>query len=89
MSNDIKNIRKNIDLIDSDIVDLLNKRAKEAVNISKEKQKSDNSDNFYNAEREAQVIRRIKELNKGPLTDKEISSIYQEIMSACYRLKHL
>ena len=36
MSNDIKNIRKNIDLIDSDIVDLLNKRAKEAVNISKE-----------------------------------------------------
>ena len=37
MSNDIKNIRKNIDLIDSDIVDLLNKRAKEAVNISKEK----------------------------------------------------
>ena len=33
MSNDIKNIRKNIDLIDSDIVDLLNKRAKEAVNI--------------------------------------------------------
>ena len=41
MSNDIKNIRKNIDLIDSDIVDLLNKRAKEAVIISKEKQKSD------------------------------------------------
>ena len=87
MSNDIKNIRKNIDLIDSDIVDLLNKRAKEAVNISKEKQKSDNSDNFYNAEREAQVIRRIKELNKGPLTDKEISSIYQEIMSACLSLE--
>ena len=87
MSNDIKNIRKNIDLIDSTIVDLLNKRAKEAVNISKEKQKSDNSDNFYNAEREAQVIRRIKELNKGPLTDKEISSIYQEIMSACLSLE--
>ena len=87
MSNDIKNIRKNIDLIDSDIVDLLNKRAKEAVNISKEKQKSDNSDNFYNAEREAQVIRKIKELNKGPLTDKEISNIYQEIMSACLSLE--
>ena len=53
----------------------------------KKKQKSDNSDNFYNAEREAQVIRRIKELNKGPLTDKEISSIYQEITSACLSLE--
>lgn len=87
MSDDIKKIRENIDLIDNDILELLNKRALQAVNISKEKQKTDKSDNFYNAEREAQVLRRIKEINKGPLSDQVLSCIYQEIMSACLSLE--
>ena len=42
MSKDIKNIRDKIDSIDSEILKLLNERAQEAVNISKEKQKSKN-----------------------------------------------
>ena len=87
MSDDIKKIRKKIDLLDEDILELLNKRAQEAVNISKEKQKSKESDNFYNPEREAQVMRRIKELNKGPLTDQSISKLFREIMSACLSLE--
>ena len=48
MTEDIKKIRNKIDLLDKDILELLNKRAQEAVNISKEKQKSNESDNFYN-----------------------------------------
>ena len=87
MSDDIKKIRENIDLIDKDILELLNKRALQAVNISKEKQKTDDSDNFYNAEREAQVLRRIKDINEGPLSDQVLSCIYQEIMSACLSLE--
>jgi len=87
MSDDIKKIRENIDLIDKDILELLNKRALQAVNISKEKQKTDESDNFYNAEREAQVLRRIKDINEGPLSDQVLSCIYQEIMSACLSLE--
>ena len=87
MSDDIKKIRENIDLIDKDILELLNKRALQAVNISKEKQKTDKSDNFYNAEREAQVLRRIKDINEGPLSDQVLSCIYQEIMSACLSLE--
>ena len=87
MSDDIKKIRENIDLIDNDILELLNKRALQAVNISKEKQKTDESDNFYNAEREAQVLRRIKDINEGPLSDQVLSCIYQEIMSACLSLE--
>jgi len=38
MSEEIKKIRKNIDSIDNEILELLNKRASQAINISKEKQ---------------------------------------------------
>ena len=38
MNKDIKKIRDNIDSLDSKILELLNERAQEAVNISKEKQ---------------------------------------------------
>ena len=87
MTEDIKKIRDNIDSLDNELLELLNKRAQQAVNISKEKQKSKDSDNFYNPEREAQVIRRIKELNKGPLSEDNICRLYREIMSACLSLE--
>lgn len=87
MSEDIKKIRKKIDSLDEEILVLLNKRAQEAINISKEKQKFENSDNFYNPEREAKVIRRIQELNDGPLTNKNILKLYREIMSVCLSLE--
>jgi len=87
MSEDIKKIRKKIDSLDEEILVLLNKRAQEAINISKEKQKSENADNFYNPEREAKVIRRIQELNDGPLTNKNILKLYREIMSVCLSLE--
>ena len=87
MSEDIKKIRKKIDSLDDEILQLLNKRAQQAVNISKEKQKTKEIDNFYNPEREAQVIRRIKELNAGPLSDESLSRLYREIMSACLSLE--
>ena len=87
MTEDIKKIRNKIDLLDKDILELLNKRAQEAVNISKEKQKSNEADNFYNPEREAQVMRRIKELNKGPLSDQSILKLFREIMSECLSLE--
>ena len=87
MSKDIKKIRDNIDLLDSKILELLNERAQEAVNISKEKQKTKDLDNFYNPEREAQVMRRIQDLNQGPLSDKSILKLFREIMSSCLSLE--
>ena len=87
MSKDIKNIRDKIDSIDSEILKLLNERAQEAVNISKEKQKSKKSDNFYNPERESQVMRRLQELNKGPLSNTDILKLFREIMSLCLSME--
>ena len=46
MNKDIKKIRDNIDSLDSKILELLNERAQEAVNISKEKQKTKDLDNL-------------------------------------------
>ncbi len=83
MSEDIKKIRNKIDSLDKEILELLNQRAKQAIKISKEKKKINNSDNFYSPEREAQVISAIKEINSGPLTDDSILKIYREIMSSC------
>ena len=87
MSEDIKKIRQKIDSLDNDILDLFSQRAHQAVLIAKEKNKSKKLDNFYNPEREAQVIRRIQELNKGPLSNESILKLFREIMSACLSLE--
>ena len=87
MSEDIKKIRQKIDSLDNDILDLFNQRAHQAVLIAKEKNKSKELDNFYNPEREAQVIRRIQELNKGPLSNESVLKLFREVMSACLSLE--
>ena len=38
---------------------------------------------FYKPEREAQVLRKALERNKGPLRNEEIARLFREIMSAC------
>ena len=38
---------------------------------------------FYKPEREAQVLRKALERNKGPLRNEEIVRLFREIMSAC------
>ena len=48
MTKDIKKIRDKIDSLDNEILELLNERAQQAVEISKEKEKSKGNDNFYN-----------------------------------------
>lgn len=42
---------------------------------------------MYRPEREAQVLRRIKELNQGPLPDEMAARLFREIMSACLSLE--
>jgi chorismate mutase/prephenate dehydratase len=38
---------------------------------------------FYRPEREAQVLRRVVERNRGPLRDEEMVRLFRELMSAC------
>lgn len=81
----IDDIRKEIDRIDKALVELINRRAKCALEIGKLKKTSDES--IFAPEREQQVLARVLAKNTGPLSDKTIEAIYREIISACRALE--
>ncbi|MDH5178778.1 MAG: prephenate dehydratase [Gammaproteobacteria bacterium] len=87
MSEDLKNLRDRIDALDIDIQRLLSERASVAEAVAKAKRESGDDSEFYRAEREAEVLRRVKERNNGPLSDNEIARLFREIMSACLALE--
>ncbi len=80
-------LRKNIDAVDQEILVLLNQRAALAVEVAKTKISAGEQGSFYRPDREAQVLRRIKELNQGPLDDNTTARFFREIMSACLALE--
>jgi chorismate mutase/prephenate dehydratase len=80
----VDSIRDRIDDIDRRIHELLNARAQFAQQVGKSKRSAGLSTaDFYKPEREAQVLRKALERNKGPLRNEEIARLFREIMSAC------
>lgn len=71
--------RRSIDEIDAEILALLNRRAAHARAIGELK----GTGVVYRPEREAQVLSRIKELNRGPLSDEAAARLFREVMSEC------
>jgi len=59
----LKNLRSKINSIDDKIVDLLNKRAEISSDIGEIKAR--NKTGIYSPAREKEVLKRIKELNRG------------------------
>ncbi len=80
-------IREKIDRLDSEIQELITQRAECAKEVGRVKQESDDAI-FYRPEREAQVLKKVKERNKGVLPDDEMARLFREIMSACLALEH-
>lgn len=80
-------IREQIDSIDQEILRLLNQRAEAAQEVAGIKLSHDPNAQFYRPEREAQVLRKIKERNAGPLHDETAARLFREIMSACLALE--
>jgi chorismate mutase/prephenate dehydratase len=86
----INSIRQRIDDVDKQIQTLISERGSLAKEVASEKTKAGNpgdKPNFYRPEREAQILRRIIERNKGPLADEEIARLFREIMSVCLALE--
>ena len=75
-------LREGIDHIDGEVLRLLSERAKLAQRVGEIKH-----GNIYRPEREAQVLRRIAELNSGPLPEGAVRTIFREVMSACLALE--
>ena len=83
----LEEIRIRIDEIDEQLVSLINERASLATEVAQVKRASGKKVSFYRPEREAQVLRRITELNKGPLLEEDITRLFREIMSSCLALE--
>ena len=81
-ANELERLREEIDRLNDRILENLNERARLARAIGTLK-----VGQAYRPEREAQVLRRIKERNKGPLTDETVALLFREIMSACLALE--
>lgn len=75
-------LRGKIDALDAEIQELISRRARHAKEIGVLKGLTSTAD-FYRPEREAQVLRRVVERNKGPLRNEEMVRLFRELMSAC------
>jgi len=81
-------IRNQIDSIDSEIQSLIGRRAECAQNVADIKTQGGKVEAvFYRPEREAQVLRLVKQRNTSLLPDNEMARLFREIMSACLALE--
>ncbi len=83
-------IRQRIDAIDQQLVALMNQRAQCALDVAEVKKQANSEHaeiNFFRPEREAQVMRQVKAINKGPLSDEQAARLIREVMSTCLALE--
>jgi chorismate mutase/prephenate dehydratase len=78
-------LREQIDHLDSQILALLNRRARLAARIGRTKRQDGGS--VYVPGRERQVFARLAALNQGPLPNEAVRAIYREIISASRALE--
>jgi chorismate mutase/prephenate dehydratase len=78
-------LRKKIDQVDEKIVRLLNDRAALAQKIGHHKRLTQQE--VYVPGREQEILRRVSELNRGPLAAPAVQSIFQEVIAACRGLE--
>ena len=88
---EIQALRVQIDKIDHQLLKLFNQRAACAVSVAEVKRAEAENDSgaieFFKPDREAQVIKRFKAANQGPLSDDEVGRLIREVMSACLALE--
>jgi chorismate mutase/prephenate dehydratase len=80
---DLASIRQRIDEVDRKIQDLINERARYAQQVGISKGDLSSAVDYYRPEREAEVLRAVRDRNEGPLRDEEMLRLFREIMSAC------
>ncbi len=81
--NELGALRARIDAIDDALLKLLSERAGIAQEVGRAKK----GEKIYRPEREAQIVRRLRETNPGPLSGDTVERLIREIMSACCALE--
>ncbi|GBC77807.1 P-protein [bacterium HR08] len=84
---DIEDWRRMIDEIDAQLVELLNRRSRCAIEIGKLKRAQNLP--VYSPEREREVLERVRRLNRGPLDDEALRRLFERIIDESRRLERL
>jgi len=82
---DLNQLRADIDSIDCKLVNLLNQRASIALKIGVYKKK--NSIPVFDSSREQHVLKRLSDINKGPLLNNQLMEIFNTIMKSCREIQ--
>lgn len=89
-ADELAELRRQIDALDRQLHQLLNRRARCALAVAGVKQAAAGAGQapaFYRPEREAQVLRQAAERNGGPLSDATVVRLFREVISACMALE--
>jgi chorismate mutase/prephenate dehydratase len=78
-------LRRKIDRVDQRLVKLLNERASLVVEVGRVKRGDEIP--IYAPHREAQVLAKVLEANKGPLPGRTVEGVYRELMSGSFALE--
>ncbi len=81
----LKNLRQQIDTLDDQILDLLNRRAEVVVAVGKAK--DEKRGEYYVPSREKVIFERLISANKGPFPDEGVRRVFREIISASLSLE--
>lgn len=82
----LKQLRTEIDVINSELISLLSKRGElaHAIGIIKSQQ---GRPCLYDPEREKQQLQQLVKINPGPFQNEEIEAIFRQIFKACLELE--
>jgi chorismate mutase/prephenate dehydratase len=83
LATKLKGKRKEFDLIDRKLLSLLNERLRIAMECGKIK--TEMGKKIYDPRREAEVLRRLRMENRGPLREKDLEKIFRTIIEVCRR----
>lgn len=85
--NDIplEQLRHDIDAVDSQLIELINRRAELVVQVGKIKRQSEIP--IYAPHRESAVLAKVQKLNQGPISNRTIEAVYRELMSGSFALE--
>jgi len=81
----IEDWRKRIDEIDVKLLELLNDRTRCVIEVGKIK-KAQNM-RIYDPEREREILRRMKEQNRGPLDEEGLQRLFERVIDECRRIE--
>ena len=80
-------LRRRIDEIDQQLVELLNARARCALEIGQEKRVAGME--VYQPTRETEVLEHVQSINPGPLDDGAVKRLFERIIDEARRLERL